>query len=157
MAASSSHSSSSLQYSSGASNSSTSSTTAAAAASAAATTTFRPDKDTMWYFTADQLENSPSRRHGIDAATELHLRQMTAYLIQDMGQRLDVYVLFINHYRTFSNCSKTQLLDRSCASTRPLFTCTDSMHFIRSPISIGMEWHPLAFSYRVRLRSSQEN
>lgn len=102
MATSSSHSSSSLQYSSGASNSSTSSTTAAAAAAggaaggggaAATTTTFRPDKDTMWYFSAEQLENSPSRRHGIDAANELHLRQMTAYLIQDMGQRLDVYVI----------------------------------------------------------------
>lgn len=107
MATSSSHSSSSLQYSSGASNSSTSSTTAAAAAAAVSSAgssssagaiapTFRPDKDTMWYFTAEQLENSPSRRHGIDAATELYYRQITAHLIQDMGQRLDVYVLLID-------------------------------------------------------------
>lgn len=31
------------------------------------------------------------------------------------------------------------------------------MRFIRSPISIGMVWHPLAYSYRVRSRNSQEN
>lgn len=93
MATGSSHSSSSLQYSSGASNSSTSSSTTAAAAAGLAAATFRPDKDQMWYFTAEQLENSPSRRHGIDAATELYYRQITAHLIQDMGQRLDVYVL----------------------------------------------------------------
>lgn len=48
------------------------------------------DKESLWYFTADQLINSPSRRHGIDIDQELSYRQMTAYLIQEMGQRLQV-------------------------------------------------------------------
>lgn len=50
------------------------------------------DKDSMWYFNSDQLANSPSRQHGITADQELSYRQMTAYLIQEMGQRLQVYV-----------------------------------------------------------------
>lgn len=48
------------------------------------------DKDSMWYFTAEDLANSPSRRYGITPDQELSYRQMTAYLIQDMGQRLQV-------------------------------------------------------------------
>ncbi|XP_020714735.1 cyclin-T isoform X3 [Ceratitis capitata] len=54
------------------------------------------DKDSHWYFSAEQLINSPSRRQGIDADTELSYRQMTAYLIQEMGQRLQVSQLCIN-------------------------------------------------------------
>lgn len=50
-------------------------------------------RDNMWYFTAEELANSPSRANGIGADQELVYRQMTAYLIQDMGQRLQVYVL----------------------------------------------------------------
>lgn len=45
-----------------------------------------------WYFTKDELENSPSRRFGIDAEKELSYRQQAANLIQDMGQKLKVYV-----------------------------------------------------------------
>ncbi|XP_055378541.1 cyclin-T isoform X2 [Condylostylus longicornis] len=52
--------------------------------------------DSRWYFTAEQLTNSPSRRQGIDADEELSYRQMTAYLIQEMGQRLQVSQLCIN-------------------------------------------------------------
>lgn len=47
-------------------------------------------KDQRWYFTIEQLQNSPSRVQGIDADKELELRQQAAYLIQDMGQRLRV-------------------------------------------------------------------
>lgn len=70
----------------------------------------------MWYFSAEQLENSPSRRHGIDAANELHLRQMTAYLIQDMGQRLDVYVFPSRTRIEFIKLNQNPLLAPSCAS-----------------------------------------
>lgn len=48
------------------------------------------NKDQRWYFTTEQLQNSPSRAQGIDADKELELRQQAAYLIQDMGQRLRV-------------------------------------------------------------------
>lgn len=48
------------------------------------------DKDSRWYFTAEQLANSPSRKSGIDADVELAYRQRAANLIQCMGQRLQV-------------------------------------------------------------------
>ncbi|XP_068149058.1 cyclin-T [Drosophila tropicalis] len=54
------------------------------------------EKDKIWYFTTDQLVNSPSRRCGIKVDDELQYRQMTAYLIQEMGQRLQVSQLCIN-------------------------------------------------------------
>uniref|UniRef100_A0A3Q2VVN5 Cyclin T2a n=1 Tax=Haplochromis burtoni TaxID=8153 RepID=A0A3Q2VVN5_HAPBU len=43
-----------------------------------------------WFFTREQLENTPSRRSGVDADRELSYRQQAANLIQDMGQRLNV-------------------------------------------------------------------
>ncbi|KAM4698020.1 cyclin-T2 isoform 2-T2 [Rhinophrynus dorsalis] len=49
-----------------------------------------------WFFTREQLENSPSRRCGIEADQELSYRQQSANLIQDMGQRLNVSQLTIN-------------------------------------------------------------
>lgn len=52
--------------------------------------------DERWYFTKEQLENSPSRRCGIDADKELSQRQQAANFIQDMGQRLQVTQLCIN-------------------------------------------------------------
>ncbi|GAB0093304.1 hypothetical protein DMENIID0001_083860 [Sergentomyia squamirostris] len=54
------------------------------------------DKDSRWYFTTEQLQNSPSRKCGIDADKELVYRQQTAYLIQEMGQLLRVSQLCIN-------------------------------------------------------------
>ncbi|EDV96188.1 GH15353 [Drosophila grimshawi] len=54
------------------------------------------EKDKIWYFSTEQLTNSPSRRCGIKCDDELHYRQMTAYLIQEMGQRLQVSQLCIN-------------------------------------------------------------
>lgn len=47
-------------------------------------------KESHWYFSAEQLTSSPSRRQGIDADTELSYRQMSAYLIQEMGKLLQV-------------------------------------------------------------------
>uniref|UniRef100_A0A3Q3W1Z4 Cyclin-like domain-containing protein n=1 Tax=Mola mola TaxID=94237 RepID=A0A3Q3W1Z4_MOLML len=49
-----------------------------------------------WLFTRDQLENTPSRRCGIEADRELSYRQQAANLIQDIGQRLNVSQLIIN-------------------------------------------------------------
>jgi len=46
-----------------------------------------------WSFTVDQLANTPSRKCGIDGEKESNYRQQAASLIQDMGQRLQVYPL----------------------------------------------------------------
>lgn len=48
-----------------------------------------------WFFTREQLENTPSRRCGVEADEELSHRQQAANLIQDMGQRLNVYPFLI--------------------------------------------------------------
>lgn len=65
--------------------------------------------DNRWYFTEEQLANSPSRKCGINAEQELSYRQRAANLIQEMGQRLQVYV----YIRLF-------LLIRSFACDLPL-------------------------------------
>ncbi|XP_034951849.1 cyclin-T isoform X2 [Chelonus insularis] len=52
--------------------------------------------DEKWYFTKEQLANTPSRKCGIDADKELSYRQQAANFIQDMGQRLVVTQLCIN-------------------------------------------------------------
>jgi cyclin T len=44
-----------------------------------------------WYFSKEQLANTPSKRCGIDPDKELSYRQQAANFIQDMGQRLKVY------------------------------------------------------------------
>ncbi|XP_028321053.1 cyclin-T2-like isoform X2 [Gouania willdenowi] len=49
-----------------------------------------------WLFTREQLDNTPSRRCGIEADRELSYRQQAANLIQDIGQRLNVSQLIIN-------------------------------------------------------------
>ncbi|KAF4026509.1 hypothetical protein G4228_018621 [Cervus hanglu yarkandensis] len=49
-----------------------------------------------WFFTREQLENTPSRRCGVEADKELSYRQQAANLIQEMGQRLNVSQLTIN-------------------------------------------------------------
>lgn len=43
-----------------------------------------------WYFPKERLENTPSRRSGIDPDKELTYRQQSANFIQDIGQRLQV-------------------------------------------------------------------
>ena len=45
-----------------------------------------------FYFTKEQLENTPSRKNGVDPEKEQSYRQQAATLIQDMGQRLSVYL-----------------------------------------------------------------
>lgn len=45
-----------------------------------------------WYFDKRSLADSPSKRCGIEAEEELSYRQQAANLIQEMGQRLKVYV-----------------------------------------------------------------
>uniref|UniRef100_A0A1B6CKX9 Cyclin-like domain-containing protein n=1 Tax=Clastoptera arizonana TaxID=38151 RepID=A0A1B6CKX9_9HEMI len=52
--------------------------------------------DEKWYFTKEQLANTPSRKFGYDADRELSCRQQAANFIQDMGQRLQVTQLCIN-------------------------------------------------------------
>ncbi|KAK7792973.1 hypothetical protein R5R35_007617 [Gryllus longicercus] len=52
--------------------------------------------DERWYFTKEQLANTPSRRCGYDVEKELSYRQHCANFIQDMGQRLLVTQLCIN-------------------------------------------------------------
>ncbi|KAM4609073.1 cyclin-T2a isoform 2-T2 [Polymixia lowei] len=49
-----------------------------------------------WFFSREQLENTPSRRCGVEPDRELSYRQQAANLIQDMGQRLNVSQLTIN-------------------------------------------------------------
>lgn len=44
-----------------------------------------------WFFSREQLETTPSRRCGVEPDRELSYRQQAANLIQDMGQRLNVY------------------------------------------------------------------
>lgn len=58
------------------------------ATSAVSTTDGTTDR---FYFTKEQLQNTPSRKNGIDAEKEQSYRQQAATLIQDMGQRLSVY------------------------------------------------------------------
>ncbi|KAH9526255.1 Cyclin-T2 [Dermatophagoides farinae] len=74
-----------------------------------------------WYFTKDELENSPSRRFGIDAEKELSYRQQAANLIQDMGQKLKVNQLVINTaivymHRFYTQHSFTRFHRNSIAS-----------------------------------------
>lgn len=48
------------------------------------------DSKMRWYFTKQELHDSPSRVHGVDSDKELSYRQHAANMIQDMGQRLNV-------------------------------------------------------------------
>ncbi|KAF5300878.1 hypothetical protein FQR65_LT09040 [Abscondita terminalis] len=49
-----------------------------------------------WYFTKEQLENTPSKECGVEPYKELSYRQQAANFIQDMGQKLKVSQLCIN-------------------------------------------------------------
>lgn len=52
--------------------------------------------DEKWYFTKEQLQNTPSRRCDFDADKELSYRQQAANFIQDMGQKLQVYPCLVS-------------------------------------------------------------
>ncbi|XP_072293794.1 uncharacterized protein [Eucyclogobius newberryi] len=49
-----------------------------------------------WFFSREQLQQTPSRCCGVEPDRELSYRQQAANLIQDMGQRLNVSQLTIN-------------------------------------------------------------
>lgn len=112
--------------SSGGSSSTSSSSGATSASSGAASSgssnnNLPFEKDKIWYFSNEQLVNSPSRRCGIKSDDELQYRQMTAYLIQEMGQRLQVSQLCINTaivymHRFYAFHSFTQFHRNSMAS-----------------------------------------
>lgn len=55
-----------------------------------------------WYFTREQLADSPSRADGVDPEKELRYRQDAASLIQDMGPKLNLWVKL--HVLPFSLC-----------------------------------------------------
>jgi len=55
-----------------------------------------PGGRNRWYFSDQELANSPSRRCGVSADKEESYRQQAANFIQDMGQRLQVTQLCIN-------------------------------------------------------------
>lgn len=54
------------------------------------TTTPSSKADAHWFFTKEQLEQSPSRKAGFDADKELFYRQQTASFIQEMGSKLQL-------------------------------------------------------------------
>lgn len=56
------------------------------------------DSQSRFYFTAEQLQSSPSKKNGMDPDQELQYRQRAANLIQDMGQRLHVYANYVIKY-----------------------------------------------------------
>lgn len=47
-----------------------------------------------WYFSKEKIQNSPSVKDGIECSKELGYRQQCANLVQDIGQRLQVYIEF---------------------------------------------------------------
>lgn len=69
-------------------------TASGSAAAGASVMAVHRGPSTNWLFTREQLENTPSRRCGIEADRELSYRQQAANLIQDMGQKLNVYPLW---------------------------------------------------------------
>ena len=78
------------------------------------------DSSKRWYFTKEELLNSPSRINGIDPDKELSYRQQAANMIQDMGQRLSVYV--------------ANTLPRRCVALCPLGAPSgDSLGILESP------------------------
>lgn len=56
-----------------------------------------------WYYSRAQIDNNPSRRAGLDPDKELSYRQQAANLLQDMGQRLNVYLLSERTARAAAN------------------------------------------------------
>ena len=48
------------------------------------------DPKLRWYFSKEDIQNSPSREHGVTPDKELAYRQQAANMIQDMGQKLNV-------------------------------------------------------------------
>ncbi|KAJ8925425.1 hypothetical protein NQ315_009257 [Exocentrus adspersus] len=70
-----------------------------------------------WYFTKEQLENTPSRKCGYDAHKELSYRQQAANFIQDMGQKLKVYPY---PSKLWTPCNKIFTVERASYISRNL-------------------------------------
>ncbi len=73
------------------------SSTISPTSNSASTSSVPPEDDdtcrnnpTKWYFDKAGMENTPSRKSGIDAEKELGYRQGAACFIQEMGQKLKV-------------------------------------------------------------------
>lgn len=56
-----------------------------------------------FYLSDEELENSPSRRDGIDAATETTLRIYGCDLIQESGILLRMYVFYLQSFNFYFN------------------------------------------------------
>ena len=76
--------------------------------------------DEKWYFTKEQLANTPSRKCGIDADKELSYRQQAANFIQDMGQRLVVYPFYKVITSTSESLARASHASLSLPPPRPL-------------------------------------
>lgn len=87
-----------------------------------------------WYFTKEEINNSPSRRCGIDAEKELSYRQQGANLIQDMGQRLQVYP-FVERVFCVSHFSALGHLTSSCSARNFPFRKIRGLIFSRAFLS----------------------
>jgi len=55
-----------------------------------------PNTKNRWFFTKEQISDTPSKRDGIERYDELRYRQNAANLIQDCGKKLNVPQLTIN-------------------------------------------------------------
>jgi len=56
----------------------------------------RDDRNGRWFYDKAEIEQTPSRRDGIDKFHELQYRQRAASLIQDCGKKLSLTQLTIN-------------------------------------------------------------
>jgi len=63
-----------------------------------------------WYYDAKDLENTPSRKDGIDKDTEDRYRKEGAKFINEVGQALNLYPFYLLPLIIYSctHCSVTQ-------------------------------------------------
>jgi len=54
------------------------------------------NSDSRWIFAPEQIDNSPSRRDGMSAESELSMRQTAAIFIHEIGCKLKVSQICIN-------------------------------------------------------------
>ncbi|KAL1449151.1 hypothetical protein WDU94_000375 [Cyamophila willieti] len=87
-----------------------------------------------WYFTKEQLENSPSRKCGINSHTEHCLRHQAATLIENMSQSLQlsqtcVHTALVYMHRFYMCHSFTRFQPNTIAP--PVLLLADKMDFDR--------------------------
>lgn len=93
-----------------------------------------------WYHSRQQIDNNPSRRAGLDPDKELSYRQQAANLLQDMGQRLNVYLLsaavigtvWLATLAAVSRWDRLKPREASAATllVEPLAVCACSVRFV---------------------------